>query len=117
MRRNEMNKKTAIILLAATLPIAPIWVQAETVKDCMLTGTVEKSPQAEGDEVNVRFHSIEKYDQEARCRVRRNQKMEFKLPEDPRLQDAPEGSAVQYRYREDSDGSSQTELIRVGTST
>jgi hypothetical protein len=112
-----MNKKIAMILLAATLPMASGWAQAETVKDCVLTGTVEKSKQAEGEEVNVRFHSIEKYDQEARCRVRRDQKMQFKLPEDPRLQDAPEGSAVQYRYREDSDGSSQTELIRVGTST
>jgi hypothetical protein len=41
--------------------------------------------------------------------------MEFKLPPDPRVQEAEDGSPVKYRYRKESDGSTSTELISVGT--
>jgi hypothetical protein len=41
--------------------------------------------------------------------------MEFKLPSDNRVKDAPDGSEVQYRYRTDEAGGSNTELISVGT--
>jgi hypothetical protein len=40
--------------------------------------------------------------------------MEFKLPPDPRVQGAEDGSPVKYRYRKESDGSTSTELISVG---
>jgi hypothetical protein len=40
--------------------------------------------------------------------------MEFKLPADTRVKDAPDGSEVQYRYRQDNRGQSTTELINVG---
>ncbi|GAB5451685.1 MAG: hypothetical protein Hals2KO_20130 [Halioglobus sp.] len=61
----------------------------------------------------VKIHSVSRYDEEARCKVRRGQKLEFKLPQDTRIQDAPDGSEVQYRYRSDDSGSS-AELISVG---
>jgi hypothetical protein len=46
--------------------------------------------------------------------VRRSQKMEFKLPPDTRLKDAPSGSDVKYRYRTDESGQSNAELISTG---
>lgn len=98
--------------LAATGSIAD-----NTSRDCMLEGTVQK-PQGGGDtgeEVNVKFHSVSKYDQDSNCRVRRGEKMEFKLPADPRLKDAPPGSSVKYRYQTDGEGTTKTELISIGT--
>lgn len=88
---------------------------AETTRDCMLKGTVQKGGSANEQSVNVKFHSVEKYDQDSTCRVRRGEKMEFKLPVDPRLKEADPGSTVKYRYRTESDGSSQAELISIGT--
>ena len=68
---------------------------------------------AEGT-TQVKIHSISRYDEESRCSVRRGQKMEFKLPQDNRVQEAPSGSEVEYRYRQDDAGESSAELIRVG---
>lgn len=86
-------------------------------RDCMLEGTVQKQQgTSDADQgVNVKFHSVSKYDQDSNCRVRRGEKMEFKLPADPRLKDAPPGSSVKYRYQTDSDGTAKTELISIGT--
>ncbi len=103
-------KAITIIALSATAAV----VQADSNKDCLLEGTVHKSERGGEESTKVKFHSVSKYDAEAKCRVRRNEKMQFKLPDDPRLQDAPEGSAVKYRYREE-DGNSSTELISIGT--
>ena len=88
-----------------------------TSRDCMLEGTVQKQKGASDVDqgVNVKFHSVSKYDQDSNCRVRRGEKMEFKLPADPRLKDAPPGSSVKYRYQTDSDGTAKTELISIGT--
>ncbi len=80
-------------------------------KDCLLQGTVNQGDQ---DATMVKIHSVKKYDDESRCKVRRGQKMEFKLPADTRVKDAPDGSEVQYRYRTDERGQSTTELISVG---
>ena len=88
---------------------------AETTRDCMLEGTVQKGQQGQGQGVNVKFHSVSKYDQDSSCRVRRGEKMEFKLPADPRLKEAEPGSTVKYRYRTESDGTTQAELVSVGT--
>ena len=63
----------------------------------------------------VNIDSISKYDEESRCNVRRGQKLEFKLPQDSRLQEAPSGSLVKYRYRTDNSGESNSELISIGT--
>lgn len=105
-----MKKLIAAAVTAALLG-APGLALAGPEKDCLLEGTVYKSGE---DQVGVKFHSAEKYDKDANCRVRRGEKMEFKLPEDPRLQDAPAGSSVKYRYQENRDGSSKTELVSVG---
>ena len=80
-------------------------------KDCLLQGTVQHGDQ---DATTVKIHSVKKYDDEARCKVRRGEKMEFKLPADTRVKNAPEGSEVEYRYRTDEQGQSTTELISVG---
>ena len=108
---NIIAKALALFALSAMA----FGVQAETTRDCLLEGTVQKSPNAEEGDVNVKFHSVSKYDEDARCRVRRGEKMEFKLPEDPRLKDADTGSSVKYRYRTESDGSSSAELISIDT--
>ena len=104
-------KAIGVIALASGTSIA----MADTTRDCMLEGTVQKdSNSASEQNVSVKFHSVEKYDQDANCRVRRGQKMEFQLPDDPRLKDADAGSQVKYRYRTDGDGNAKTELISVG---
>ena len=103
--------------LSALLLVAPVSLSADPSRDCLLTGTVHKSVQGGEEVVDVTFRSMERFNDDARCRVRKDEELEFKLPADPRLQGAPDGSAVEYRYREDSEGKSQTELIRVGNST
>ena len=102
------NLITAVSTVA--LLYAPALVSAGSEKDCLLEGTVYKS----GQEDTVKFHSAKKYNEDSKCRVRRGEKMEFKLPEDTRLQEAPSGSTVKYRYQEQKDGSSKTELVSVG---
>ncbi|AQA17548.1 hypothetical protein BST95_04180 [Halioglobus japonicus] len=94
----------------SALLITPCLALAESNKDCLLEGTVYES----GDSQSVKFHSAKKYDEDANCRVRRGEKMEFKLPEDTRLKEAPSGSTVKYRYQENKDGTSKTELVSVG---
>ena len=110
MKATLTTSLLAAALLAATGPAL-----AETTKDCMLEGTVYKTERGGEEQMQVKFHSMEKYDEDARCRNRKGEKMEFKLPEDTRLQDAPSGANVKYRYQENSDGTSNTELISVGT--
>lgn len=110
-------KKLTGLLSAMALMGAAAAIQAEPSKDCMLEGTVYKSERGGEQQLNVKFHSAEKYDEDANCRVRRGEKLEFKLPEDTRLKQAPSGSSVKYRYQEYPDGSSETELVSVGTST
>ncbi len=82
--------------------------------DCLLQGTVQKTGEDDSSRTQVKFHSIDSYDEKSRCKIRRDKKMKFKLPNDPRLQDAPDGSEVKYRYRSQG-GERQTELISVGT--
>ena len=104
-------KTLAIAVVFATAPAA----FAESEKDCLLKGTVQHSEDANNGATSVKIHSVSRYDENSRCRVRRGQKMEFKLPSDNRVQDAPDGSEVQYRYRTDESGESNAELISVST--
>jgi hypothetical protein len=104
-------KLTAMLALSMGTSLA----LADTTRDCMLEGTVQKGSAGNGEQVNVKFHSAEKYDADANCRVRKGEKMEFKMPADPRLKDADAGSQVKMRYRQESDGSTKAELISVGT--
>lgn len=105
-----MKKMIATAVTAALLGASGL-VLAGPEKDCLLEGTVYKSGE---DQTGVKFHSAKRYDKDANCRVRRGEKMEFKLPDDPRLEEAPAGSTVKYRYQENKDGSSKTELVSVG---
>ncbi|HEY6131200.1 MAG TPA: hypothetical protein VIV27_04240 [Halioglobus sp.] len=99
---------------SALLLAGPI-AMADGEKDCLLRGTVQHGEQAGQDKTMVKIHSVSKYDEESRCKVNRNQKLEFKLPQDTRLQQVPSGSSVEYRYRTDESGQSNAELISVGT--
>lgn len=104
-------KKLILSLSTAALLAVPGLALAEPEKDCLLEGTVYKSGE---DQTSVKFHSAKRYEKDSNCRVRKGEKMEFKLPEDPRLEQAPSGSSVKYRYQENKDGSSKTELVSVG---
>jgi len=102
------------LVASAALSLLAGAAVADGSKDCMLEGTVYKNGDSAQPGVNVKFHSVSKYDEDANCRIRRGDKMEFKLPPDPRVQGAEDGSPVKYRYRKESDGSTSTELISVG---
>lgn len=106
-----MKLQNNAILLSIALISSPAAFAAGE-KDCLLKGTVERSG-AEASDTQVRIHSISRYDEESRCRVRRGQKLEFKLPQDSRVETAPTGSEVEYRYRSNKQGESNAELIRV----
>ena len=106
---NTFAKTMIIPLLVCASPM----VLADSEKDCLLEGTVLHGEQAGQDTTTVKIHSISQYDEQSRCNVRRSQKMEFKLPPDTRLKDAPSGSDVKYRYRSDGTGQSDTQLISV----
>jgi hypothetical protein len=86
-------------------------VNAGGEKDCLLQGTVQRGDQ---DDMTVKINSVKKYDDESRCKVRRGEKLEFKLPTDTRINNAPDGSEVKYRYRSDGQGESSAELISIG---
>lgn len=103
-------KTIALTVALAASPLA----FADSEKDCLLKGTVQHGEQAGQASTMVKIHSVSRYDEDSRCRVRRGQKMEFKLPQDTRVQEAPSGSEVQYRYRTDDSGESNAELISVG---
>ena len=103
MKATLTTSLLAAALLATTGPAL-----AETTRDCILEGTVYKTERGGEEQMQVKFHSMEKYDEDARCRNRKGEKMEFKLPEDTRLQDAPSswkrivpgsGRAIQARRR------------------
>lgn len=101
------------LIIPALFMAVPL-VMADGEKDCLLEGTVQHGEQAGQESTSVKIHSISKYDAQSSCNVRRNQKMEFKLPPDTRLKEAPSGSDVKYRYRTDENGQSETQLISVG---
>jgi hypothetical protein len=108
-----MNPIGKVLIVALVLSSGSLAL-ADSEKDCLLRGTVMHDDQTGQDATTVKIHSISKYDAESRCNVRRNQKLEFKLPPDPRLKEAPSGSEVEYRYRTDDNGQSAAELISVG---
>lgn len=109
-----MNNASKVIATLA-FSLAATTGMADADRDCLLEGTVQKGSSSGDQNVSVKFHSAEKYDQDSSCRIRRGEKLEFKLPADPRLQEADPGSPVKYRYQTDGDGSAKTELISVGT--
>lgn len=100
-------------MIVPALFLASSHVMAGSEKDCLLEGTVQHGEQTGQNTTSVKIHSISKYDEQSRCKVRGSEKMEFKLPPDTRLKDAPSGSDVKYRYRSDGSGQSNAQLISV----
>ena len=108
-------KSVTSLLVGLSLLLTTLLVQAApAARDCMLEGTVQQGDEPSADAATVKFHSVSRYNGDSNCRVRRNEKLEFKLPADPRVQQAPDGAPVKYRYRTDEDGSSKAELISIG---
>jgi hypothetical protein len=103
---------SSTIILAAMLLTTPLAMAGE--KDCLLKGTVQRSDKTGQEVTTVKIHSVKKYADESNCRVRRGEKLEFKLPGADRLDSAPDGSEVKYRYRSDDDGNADTQLISIG---
>ena len=93
----------ALALLSAAAHAAP-------VRDCVMEGTLQRG--AAEDQIRVSFHSAKPAEDGASCRIRRNEKLHFKSPAGA-IQNAPEGSRVRYRYREDAAGEQVWELQQV----
>jgi len=88
-------------------------VQAEPVRNCMVDGTLKKS--RDSDKVYVAFHSAKPAEDGASCKIRRNEKLQFKAPTDSGITDAEPGAKVRYHYKEDADGSTSWELKDVSS--
>lgn len=109
----KTNNK-AIFFCAALVSavMAPSTAMAAGEKDCLIKGTVERSGTQDSN-TQVKINSITRYSEDSRCRMRRGQKLEFKLPQDNRVEAAPTGSEVEYRYRSNKQGDTQAELVRI----
>ncbi len=103
---------SALTLLLATQVAAQ--ANADITQDCILEGTVNQTRAASGsEEVHLVFRSAERGEQ-APCRmsrVNRSRRIQFKVPSDNDIVDAPHGSKVKYRYTEDGEGKRQWRLI------
>ncbi len=99
------TKKTSLVLAAImTTPLLalPVSVNAETVRDCVVEGTVTRQ-KGSSDKVYVAFHSAKPAEKGASCRMGRREKFQFKAPNASELKDAEPGTKVRYRYTEDSE--------------
>jgi hypothetical protein len=97
--------------LLATLLLS-MNIQAETVRDCKVTGTVKRASTS-SDNVFVALHSVKPAESGAPCRVRRKEQLQFKLPASPELSGVKPGTRVEYRYTEDSEEGSSWKLQKV----
>ena len=103
----------ALAALLSPLALLGAPTQAETVRDCVVEGTVKRQSN-EGDKLYVAFHSAKAAEQGANCRMRRNEKLHFKAP-GADLEDAAPGSKVKYRYIEDSEKGATWKLQKVSS--
>jgi len=89
--------------------------KAETpVSDCLLTGTVKQSA-ADENKVYVAFRSARPAEPGAKCKMPRKDKLQFKVPADSRINAAPPGSKVEYRYSEDREQEGSWELRSISS--
>ena len=109
-------KITNLVLAAVLSPwlALSMSVQAETVRDCMMEGTVKRH-QGNGDTVYVAFHSAKPAEEGASCHLRKREKLRFKAPSGADLQDAEPGTPVKYRYTEDSKKGSTWKLQKASS--
>ena len=108
----HVQLKGALGAILAPLLALSFNVQAETVRDCTVTGTV-KPASASSDNVIVALHSVKPAEDGAPCKVRRKERLKFKLPATSELADAKPGTRVEYRYTEDSEQGSSWKLQKV----
>ena len=108
-----MTTFTKNIALCALITASPM-AFAETPKDCLLQGTVVHEEEAGQEKTMVKIHSITKYEENAKCNTHNGKRLEFKLPHDSRVNAAPSGSEVKYRYKTDEAGQTESELIMIG---
>ncbi len=98
-------KKTSLVLaaiLSTPMLALPVSASAETVRDCVVEGTVKRQ-KGSSDKVYVAFHSAKPAEKGASCRMNRREKFQFKAPNAAELQNAEPGTKVRYRYTEDSE--------------
>lgn len=105
-----MKTMYSTMLLTGLLAVSPLTLAAD--KDCLIEGTVRHMDRGGQAVTTVQIDSVGKYEETSNCRVRRGEKMEFKLPADSRVKDAPDGSEVKYRYRSNDNGS-DAQLISI----
>lgn len=106
--------KTLLGITSALALILATQAHAEITQDCILEGTVNQTRAGSGsEEVHLVFRTAER-GKEAPCRmsrVDRSRRIQFKVPSDNDIVDAPHGSKVKYRYTEDVEGKHQWRLI------
>jgi hypothetical protein len=94
--------KLALAAILAPLLALPMSAQSETVRDCVVEGTVKRQ-QGKSENVYVAFHSAKPAEKGASCRLDRREKLKFKAPNASELKKAEPGTRVRYRYTEDSE--------------
>jgi hypothetical protein len=104
--------KLALAAILAPLLSLTVPVQAETVRDCTVTGTVKRAS-GSAENVYVALHSVKPAEEGANCKMRRREKLEFRLPASEELTGARPGTRVEYRYTEDSESGSSWKLQKV----
>ena len=104
--------KLALAAILAPLLVLTANVQAETVRDCKITGTVQRAS-GSADNVYVALRSVQPAQEGADCKMRRREKLQFKLPSSPELENARPGTQVEYRYTEDTERGSAWKLQKV----
>lgn len=112
MKRQTM--KTGFSIASALALVLAAQAHAEITQDCILEGTVNQTRAASGsEEVRLVFRTAER-GEEAPCRMSRmdrSRRIQFKVPSDNDIVDAPHGAKVKYRYTEDVEGTRQWRLI------
>ena len=109
----NINKLALAAILAPVL-IFSGGAQAETVRDCVVEGTVKRQ-KGDSEKVYVAFHSAKPAEKGASCRMRNREKLRFKAPSSEGLQDAEPGTRLKYRYTEDSEKGSTWKLQKAST--
>jgi len=110
MQRNAI----ALGMLFASMFALSTATQAGPARDCVMEGTLKKLS-ADSDKVYVAFHSARPAETGARCRMRKREKLHFKVPADSALQNAAVGSRVEYRYTVDETGERTWKLNKVSS--
>ncbi len=101
-------------LILTTLPLFAAGTWAEVTQDCILEGTVDKKKaERMGRDVYIAFHSASRAEEGSECKLNRRNRVEFKEPKNARIESAPDGAKVKYRYTEKENQEGEWELMGV----